>query len=103
LTTSTENLTNAPTYPAYVPGAKAWLANPTNKDYFADDVSGVFLKAANQVWTGWSNTKFSDATPWSNTVLPGLTAGKSLSELLPAWQTSISNEAKSVGYTVTNK
>jgi ABC-type glycerol-3-phosphate transport system substrate-binding protein len=100
LTTSTENLQDAPTYPAYISGAKAWLANPANKDYFADDVSNVFLAAANEVWTGWSNTKFSDATPWSNAVLPALTAGKSLSSILPAWQTAIVNEAKSVGYTV---
>ena len=100
LTTSTENLQDAPTYPAYISGAKAWLANPANKDYFADDVSNVFLAAANEVWTGWSNTKFSDATPWSNAVLPALTAGKSLTSILPAWQTAIVNEAKSVGYTV---
>jgi ABC-type glycerol-3-phosphate transport system substrate-binding protein len=100
LTTSTENLASAPTYPAYIAGAKAWLANPTNKSYFADDVSNVFLNAANEVWTGWSNTKFSDATPWSNAVLPALTAGKSLTSTLPAWQTAIENEAKSVGYTV---
>jgi hypothetical protein len=55
------------------------------------------------VWTGWSNTKFSDATAWSSVVLPGLTAGKSLTDLLPDWQTAIVNEAKSVGYTVTTK
>ena len=100
LTTSDDNLSDAPTYPAYVAGAKAWLANPVNKDYFADDVSNVFLTAANEVWTGWSNTKFSDATPWSNAVLPALTAGQSMTDALPAWQTAIVNEAKSVGYTV---
>ncbi len=103
LTTNTSALADAPTYPAYVPAAKAWLANPANKDYFADNVSTVFLNAANEVWTGWSNTQFSDATPWSNTVLPALTAGKSLSALLPAWQTSIVNQAKSLGYTVVTK
>jgi hypothetical protein len=103
LTTSTENLQGAPTYPAYSPGAKAWLANPVNKDYFADDVAPVFTAAANEVWTGWSNTKFSDATPWSNTVLPALTAGKSLTATLSAWQTAIVNEAKSVGYSVVTK
>jgi ABC-type glycerol-3-phosphate transport system substrate-binding protein len=103
LTTSTENLQGAPTYPAYSAGAKAWLANPVNKDYFANDVSPVFTAAANEVWTGWSNTKFSDATPWSNTVLPALTAGKSLAATLPAWQTAIVNEAKSVGYSVVTK
>jgi ABC-type glycerol-3-phosphate transport system substrate-binding protein len=103
LTTSTENLQDAPTYPAYVPGAKAWLANPVNKAYFADDVTPAFTAAANEVWTGWSNTKFSDATPWSSTVLPALTAGKSLAQTLPAWQTAIVNEAKSVGYSVVTK
>jgi ABC-type glycerol-3-phosphate transport system substrate-binding protein len=103
LTTSDANLTNAPTYPAYSPGATAWLANPTNKDYFATDISGPFTKAADEVWTGWSNTKFSDATAWSSVVLPALTAGKTLTETLPAWQTAIVNEAKQVGYTVTTK
>lgn len=102
LTTSTTALADAPTYPAYVPGAKAWLANPANKNYFADNVAPAFTAAADEVWTGWSNTKFSDATPWSNTVLPALTAGKSLAAVLPAWQTAITNEAKSLGYTVEN-
>jgi ABC-type glycerol-3-phosphate transport system substrate-binding protein len=100
LTTSNQVLADAPTYPAYVPGAKAWLANPTNKDYFADDVTNVFLNAANEVWTGWSNTSFSDATPWSNAVLPALTAGKSMTQAMPGWQTAIVNEAKASGYTV---
>jgi hypothetical protein len=103
LTTSDANLKAAPTYPAYVPGAKTWLANPANASYFADDISGPFQKAADEVWTGWSNTKFSDATAWSSVVLPALTAGKTLTETLPAWQTAIVNEAKSVGYTVTTK
>jgi hypothetical protein len=103
LTTSDDNLADAPTYPAFVQGAKAWLANPTNKNYFASDVSPAFLAAAGEVWTGWSNTRFSDATPWSTTVLPALTAGKSLTETLPAWQEAITNQAKSVGYTVSNQ
>jgi ABC-type glycerol-3-phosphate transport system substrate-binding protein len=103
LTTSDANLKSAPTYPAYVPGAKAWLANPDNASYFADDISEPFQKAADEVWTGWSNTKFSDATAWSSVVLPALTAGKTLTETLPSWQDAIVNEAKSVGYTVTTK
>lgn len=100
MTTSNQVLASAPTYPAYVPGAKAWLANPVNKNYFADDVTNVFLAAANEVWTGWAFTSFSDATPWSNAVLPQLTAGKSLTDTLPAWQTAIVNEAKASGYSV---
>jgi ABC-type glycerol-3-phosphate transport system substrate-binding protein len=103
LTTSTDNLANAPTYPAYSPGAKAWLANPANNSYYAADPSSVFQAAADAVWTGWSNTKFSDQTPWSSAVLPALTAGKTLTETLPAWQEAVTNQAKSVGYTVINK
>jgi ABC-type glycerol-3-phosphate transport system substrate-binding protein len=103
LTTSDANQAAAPTYPAYGPAATAWLANPANRDYFATDVSGPFRQAADEVWTGWSNTKFSDATAWSSVVLPALTAGKSLTATLPAWQSAISNEAKADGYQVTNQ
>ncbi|MFC1406366.1 MULTISPECIES: ABC transporter substrate-binding protein [Streptacidiphilus] len=103
LTTSDANQAGAPTYPAYVPAADAWLANPDNKKYFATDVSSAFKTAANEVWTGWSNTKFSDATAWSSVVLPALTAGKTLTATLPAWQTAIADEAKSVGYKVTTQ
>src|SRR5882757_2839742 len=103
LTTSNDNQASAPTYPAYAPAAKVWLANPENQKYFATDVSKPFQEAANEVWTGWSNTKFPDATAWSSVVLPGLTAGKTLTSLLPDWQTAISNEAKADGYKVTNQ
>jgi ABC-type glycerol-3-phosphate transport system substrate-binding protein len=103
LTTSDANQASAPTYPAYAPAATAWLANPTNRSYFATDVSPAFQTAASEVWTGWSNTKFSDATAWSSVVLTALTAGQTLTSTLPAWQTAISNEAKANGYTVTNQ
>jgi ABC-type glycerol-3-phosphate transport system substrate-binding protein len=103
LTTSDENQATAPTYPAYTQAAKAWLANPANKDYFANDVSGPFERAANEVWTGWSNTRFSDSTAWSSVVLPALTAGKSLTETLPAWQQEIAGEARTQGYKVVDQ
>ncbi|WOX14249.1 extracellular solute-binding protein [Streptomyces sp. N50] len=103
LTTSDANQATAPTYPAYTQAAKAWLANPANKDYFANDVSGPFEQAANEVWTGWSNTRFSDSTAWSSVVLPALTAGKSLTETLPAWQKEIAGEAKTQGYKVVDQ
>ncbi len=103
LTTSDANQATAPTYPAYAQAAKAWLANPANKDYFANDVSGPFEQAANEVWTGWSNTRFSDSTAWSSVVLPALTAGKSLSETLLTWQREIADEARSQGYKVVDQ
>jgi ABC-type glycerol-3-phosphate transport system substrate-binding protein len=103
LTTSDENLADAPTYPAYAPGAKVWLENPANSDYFANDIAGPFTTAADQVWTGWSNTRFNSATAWSSVVLPAITGGASLTDTLTAWQTAISDEAKSVGYTVVSE
>ncbi|BAC69119.1 sugar ABC transporter substrate-binding protein [Streptomyces avermitilis] len=103
LTTSDENQAGAPTYPAYTQAAKAWLANPANRNYFANDVSEPFEQAANEVWTGWSNTRFSDSTAWSSVVLPALTSGKSLTETLPAWQREIAGEAKSQGYKVVDQ
>ncbi|MFC0556585.1 ABC transporter substrate-binding protein [Planotetraspora thailandica] len=103
LTTSNDYQSGAPTYPAYSPAAEAWLKNPANSDYFADDITPAFTTAAGQVWTGWSNVKFSDQTAWSSVVLPALTEGKTLTETLPAWQQAISDEAKSDGYTVVNQ
>ena len=101
LTTANDYQASAPTYPAYAPAAKAWLANPANRSYFAADVTEAFTTAAGQVWKGWSNTKFSDQNGWSKVVLPALTSGKTLTETLPAWQQAITDEAKSVGYKVT--
>ncbi|MEU9977032.1 extracellular solute-binding protein [Streptomyces sp. NPDC051014] len=103
LTTSDANQASAPTYPAYTKAAQAWLANPANSDYFANDVGPAFQKAADAVWTDWSNTRFSDSTAWSSVVLPALTAGKSLTATLPAWQQEIGNEAKAQGYKVATK
>ncbi|WP_223628234.1 ABC transporter substrate-binding protein [Microbacterium sp. EST19A] len=103
LTTSDENLKDAPTYPAYAPGAKVWLENPANSDYFANDIADAFTAAADDVWTGWSNTRFNSATAWSSVVLPAITGGASLTDTLPAWQQAITDEAKTVGYTVVNE
>ncbi|MFJ1604674.1 ABC transporter substrate-binding protein [Streptomyces sp. NPDC088253] len=103
LTTSDENQATAPTYPAYTQAAKAWLANPANSNYFANDVSEPFEQAASEVWTGWSNTRFSDSTAWSSVVLPALTSGKSLTDTLPAWQQEIAGEAKTQGYKVVDQ
>lgn len=103
LTTSDDYQAKAPTYPAYVPAAKAWLANPENSKYFATDISDVFTTAAGEVWKGWANTRFSTQSSWSSVVLPALTSGKSLTATLPAWQQALTDEAKSVGYQVSNK
>jgi ABC-type glycerol-3-phosphate transport system substrate-binding protein len=90
----------APTYPANKAAAAAWLTNPDNVSYFATDVKAPFKKAAGQVWKGWANTTFGDAAAFQKVVLPGINGGKSLTSLLPAWQTEIVNSAKAAGYKV---
>ncbi len=92
---------DAPTYPAYVPAAKEWLANPANTNYFASSVSPAFSFAAGAIWPGWSaNGLVNQQNIWSTTVMPQVLAGKSIASTLPAWQTEALNLAPTVGYTV---
>jgi multiple sugar transport system substrate-binding protein len=90
----------APGYPAYAPAAKTWLAAQSASGYYANDVSPTLQAAANQVWPGWGYPQFSQEAIWAATVTPGMTAGKSIVSLLPAWQTAIANYAQSDGYKV---
>jgi multiple sugar transport system substrate-binding protein len=101
VTTANAVQASAPTYPAYAPAAKAWLANPTNSGYFATDVTPAFTKAAGEVWSGWSaNDLVSQQNIWSQTVLPAVLKGNTITSTLPAWQTAALNLAPTVGYTV---
>ncbi|MET7697428.1 extracellular solute-binding protein [Streptomyces sp. NPDC005485] len=89
----------APGFPAYAPAAETWLKGQDASGYFAGDLSA--LKAASsQVWNGWGSGQFSQEAIWAATVKPGLTQGKSVVSLLPAWQDSIVKYAKSNGYKV---
>jgi ABC-type glycerol-3-phosphate transport system substrate-binding protein len=90
----------APGYPAYVPAAKAWLANQAARRYYADDIAETLQTAAGQVWSGWGYGQFSQEAIWAATVIPGLTAGKTIVSLLPAWQNAIVNHARANGYQV---
>jgi ABC-type glycerol-3-phosphate transport system substrate-binding protein len=90
----------APGYPAYGPAAKVWLAHQASSGYFASDPTPVLEQAAGQVWSGWNYGKWSNEAVWAATIDPGLTAGKSIVSMLPAWQTAITNYAKAAGYTV---
>jgi ABC-type glycerol-3-phosphate transport system substrate-binding protein len=101
VTTATSVQAGAPTYPAYAPAAKAWLANPTNSQYFATDVTPAFTTAAGQVWSGWSaNDTVSQQNIWAQTVTPALLAGKTITSTLPAWQSAALSLAPTVGYSV---
>ena len=91
----------APGYPAVTSAAKTWLANQASSGYYANDITGPLTAAAGQVWSGWGYGQFSQEAIWAATVTPGMTAGKSIVSLLPAWQTAIANYAQADGYKVT--
>ncbi|MGH6655317.1 MAG: ABC transporter substrate-binding protein [Actinocrinis sp.] len=91
----------APGYPAYKAAASTWLTGQASSGYYSGDITATLQAAANQVWQGWGYGQFSQEAIWAATVTPGLTAGKSIVSLLPAWQTAIANYARSDGYQVT--
>lgn len=92
----------APGLPAYAPAAKGWLAGQQKSGYFANDIAPAVQQVAGQVWSGWGYGKFSQEAIWAATVTPGITAGKSILSMLPAWQTAISNYATAAGYQVSH-
>ena len=92
----------APGLPAYSPAAKAWLAKQQQSGYFANNIVPVVQQAGGQVWSGWGYGKFSQEAIWAATIDPGLTAGKQIVSMLPAWQTAITNYATAAGYKVSH-
>jgi ABC-type glycerol-3-phosphate transport system substrate-binding protein len=92
----------APGLPAYAPAAKAWLAGQQKIGYFANDIAPAVQQVASQVWSGWGYGKFSQEAIWAATITPGITAGKSILSMLPAWQTAITNYATAAGYQVSH-
>jgi ABC-type glycerol-3-phosphate transport system substrate-binding protein len=93
----------APGYPAYAPAAAKWLANQAKSGYYASDISSVLQQAAGQVWSGWGYGQFSQEAVWAATVTPGITAGKSIVSMLPAWQSAIAQHAQADGYSVSSQ
>jgi ABC-type glycerol-3-phosphate transport system substrate-binding protein len=92
----------APGLPAYGPAAKVWLANQQSSGYFANDIVPAVQQAAGQIWQNWGYGKYSQEAIWAATVTPGITAGKSIVSMLPAWQTAITNYATAAGYKVSD-
>jgi ABC-type glycerol-3-phosphate transport system substrate-binding protein len=92
----------APGLPAYAPAAAKWLSNQQTSGYFANNIVPVVQEVAGQVWPDWGYGKFSQEAIWAATVTPGITAGKSIVSMLPAWQTAITNYATAAGYQVSH-
>ena len=89
----------APGFPAYAPAAANWLKAQGTAGYFTGDLSAL-MDASSQVWPGWGSGQFSQEAIWAATVKPGLTQGKTIVSMLPAWQDSIVKYARSNGYKV---
>ncbi|MEI5521939.1 ABC transporter substrate-binding protein [Streptomyces brasiliscabiei] len=89
----------SPSFPAYAPAAENWLKAQAASGYFAGDLTAL-KDASSQVWSGWGSGQFSQEAIWAATVKPGLTQGKTIESLLPAWQDSIVKHATSNGYKV---
>lgn len=92
-----------PGYPAYVPAAQKWAQATQATGYYAGSIVAPIEQAASAVWTGWGSGAFSQESIWAKIVLAGISQGKTIQSLLPAWQTEIRNEAQVLGYTVTTK
>lgn len=92
-----------PGYPGYVPAAQKWAQATQATGYYAGNIVPPIEQAANEVWTGWGSGGFSQEAIWAKVVLAGMSQGKTIQSLLPAWQTEIVNEAQVLGYTVTTK
>ena len=58
-----------------------WLTGLTSNTYWATDPGPAIKAAASQIWDGWDLVTYPDQPVWSNTVVTGLVAGKSLSSL----------------------
>jgi len=89
-----------PGYPAYEPLAASWLAMLAKNPYFATNPGPALQAAAPLIWTGWNLVTYPDQPVWSNTVVTGLVAGKSLSSLLPPFGSALTQTAQAAGYEV---
>jgi multiple sugar transport system substrate-binding protein len=90
-----------PGYPAYAPAASKWIAKQQSSGYWANDISQPITAAAGEVWSGWGSPEFSQESIWSQTVIAGMTQGKTIVSLLPDWQKGIEDQAQVFGYKVT--
>src|SRR5437762_11428233 len=89
-----------PGYPAYGPLATKWLATLGQNSYFATSPAPALQAAAPLIWKGWNLVTYPDQPVWSNTVVTGLVAGKSLSSLLQPFGNALTQAAQAAGYQV---
>ena len=86
--------------PAYKAAADKWLDTQAASGFFAGDFKGAISTAAGTVWNGWGYPNLSPETAWAKVIIPGLAAGKKISDLAADWQQEMKNEAQVAGYDV---
>jgi len=89
----------APGYPAYATTSAKWITKQESSGYYATDLKAV-VTAGSEIWDGWGSGLFSQEAIWAKTMTPAIAAGKNLVDMLPEWQTAITNQAQVNGYTV---
>ena len=60
----------------------------------------VLKAAASMIWQGWSLGTYPDQPVWSNTVVTGLVADKSLGSLMQPFGNALAQAAQAAGYQV---
>ena len=86
--------------PAYKAAADKWLDAQASSGFYAGDFKTAMSTAAASVWSGWGFPKVSPETSWSKIIVPGLAAGKTISDLSADWEQEMKNEAQVEGYDV---
>ena len=89
----------APGLPAYKTAATAWVKKLEASNYYSGSLTPI-TTSASQVWTGWGSARFSQESVWSKSMTPNISAGKTITSLLPSWGTAIKDQAQVSGYTV---
>ena len=91
LATSTVSQNLSQGYPGYVPAAGPWIAKQDASGYYVKPLAPVFAKAATEIWTGWSQTRWDVFGLWAANVTPNLVAGSTVTSQLPVMGSVISN------------
>lgn len=102
IVTSPAYQNTAPTYPAFAPAAKRWLAKNEGR-YYATKLGPAFAAAANQVWPEYGYVKFYESSIWSSAVVPAISKGETIASAFGDFEEQLVQQAKINGYEVVRK
>jgi ABC-type glycerol-3-phosphate transport system substrate-binding protein len=93
--------TTAPTYPAYIPAARAWLAAAAKNPFFAQDPASVLTQAAGKINPAESPVRYQVANTAISTVVAAIKGGQTIASSLSTLGSQLSSLAQTAGYAVT--